>query len=221
MTPAKRAFDVAASAAGVVVLAPVFLLVGLLVVTGDRGSPFFRQERVGRRGVPFRIWKFRTMAQRKGQGGPEVTAADDARITSVGRLLRRLKVDELPQLFNVLRGEMSIVGPRPEVPRFVEQYSPAERALLEFVPGLTDPASLLYHGEEAMLAGAADPERLYVERIMPAKARLSIDYARQATVRSDLRIILATLAMLCRPASRNASPASSPVAADRPFTGVR
>ena len=193
MTPAKRAFDVAASAAGLLLMAPLFAVVALLVRGYDGGPVFFRQQRVGRRGVPFRIWKFRTMAAGAEHAGPQVTAADDVRVTSVGGWLRRFKLDELPQLINVLAGQMSIVGPRPEVPRFVAMYSPDQRALLDYVPGLTDPASIAYRGEGELLAGLPDPDRVYAERIMPDKARLSLEYARRATMATDLRLIAVTL----------------------------
>jgi lipopolysaccharide/colanic/teichoic acid biosynthesis glycosyltransferase len=220
MTRGKRALDVVASAVGLVALSPVLAALALLVFAGDGRTPFFRQERVGRRGQRFRIWKFRTMVQGDAPG-PMVTAADDPRITPIGRVFRRLKLDELPQLINVLRGEMSLVGPRPEVPRYVARYSPAELPLLECVPGLTDPAALLFRGEEAMLAGSADPEQLYVERIMPAKARVSIEYAGRATLMSDVRVILSTLTTLGRHERRASSPLARAVEDGQTCPGAR
>ena len=198
MSAAKRALDLLGAAVALAVMAPVMGAVALMVRAHDGGPVFFRQIRIGRHGVPFRIWKFRTMIPADGRLGPEVTAVDDHRITPLGARLRRLKLDELPQLLNILAGEMSFVGPRPEVPRFVAAYSPTERELLEYTPGLTDPASLAYRREAELLAAAPDPERMYLERIMPDKARLSLDYARRATLRSDVRIIAGTLRALAR-----------------------
>jgi lipopolysaccharide/colanic/teichoic acid biosynthesis glycosyltransferase len=152
--------------------------------------------------------------------GPGVTAVGDPRITPLGAQLRRLKLDELPQLVNILVGEMSFVGPRPEVPRFVAAYSPAERELLDYTPGLTDPASLAYRREADLLHAAEDPERLYVERILPDKARLSLAYARHATLGSDMRTIACTLQSLMRP-RRAEGLAGSPSPLDRLFPGAQ
>ncbi len=198
MRPAKRALDVVGAAVALVATAPVMAGIALLVRASDGGPVFFRQVRIGRRGVPFRIWKFRTMTAGEERGGPAVTAADDRRITPLGARLRRLKLDELPQLLNILAGEMSFVGPRPEVPRFVAAYTTAERELLEYTPGLSDPASLEYRSESELLAGADDPERLYLERIMRDKARLSLEYARRATLWSDLGVLAGTLRAIVR-----------------------
>jgi len=181
----------------------------VLIRRQDGGPIFFRQERIGKQGETFRIWKFRTMIPGAEYAGSQLTAGGDPRITPIGARLRRLKLDELPQLFNILRGQMSFVGPRPEVPRFVNAYTEEQRQLLAFRPGLTDPASLAYRGEEAMLAAAADPERMYLEQILPAKARLSLDYARRATLLSDLRVIIGTVQSLGRPPA-GASPAARP-----------
>jgi len=190
--------DLVGAAVALAVTAPAMAAVALLVRAQDGGPVFFRQVRVGRGGIPFRIWKFRTMIPADGRGGPEVTAAGDARITPLGVKLRRLKLDELPQLLNIVAGDMSFVGPRPEVPRFVAAYSPAEYELLDYTPGLTDPASLVYRCEADVLAASPDPERMYLERIMPDKARLSLEYARRATLWSDLRIIAGTLRAMVR-----------------------
>jgi lipopolysaccharide/colanic/teichoic acid biosynthesis glycosyltransferase len=171
MTRAKRVMDVCGSLVGLVVLAPLFVLVGIAIAAdgrdGGSGSVLFAQERVGLRGARFRMWKFRTMVVDAERRGAQLTVGADPRITRVGRWLRRLKIDELPQLFNVLRGEMSLVGPRPEVPRFVALYTEAQRAVLDLVPGITDPASIRYRDEASELARAADPERCYIEEIMP------------------------------------------------------
>lgn len=191
MTRAKRLVDVAASICGLVAASPVLVLVAAAVKT-DGGNVFFRQQRVGRHGRPFLIWKFRTMVPDAERSGPQLTVAGDVRITPVGRWLRRTKLDELPQLLNVLAGEMSLVGPRPEVARYVALYTTDQRRVLALVPGITDPASLAYRDEERLLAEATDPERAYVEQIIPDKIRRNLEYAARSTVASDLRVVLRT-----------------------------
>ncbi|MDN3545737.1 MAG: sugar transferase [Roseateles asaccharophilus] len=192
---AKRAFDLLLSALGLLLLAPVLLLIALWVKLDSPGPVFFRQERVGRFGRPFFIHKFRTM--RVDNAGLQITVGVDPRITRAGRVLRAAKLDELPQLWDVLRGAMSLVGPRPEVPRYVALYPPKLREIVLSVrPGITDPASLSFRNESELLAAAADPEREYVEVVMPTKLRLAAAYVRRATLRSDLRVILATLGAL-------------------------
>ncbi|MFY8117841.1 MAG: sugar transferase [Roseateles sp.] len=192
---AKRAFDLLLSALGLLLLAPVLLLIALWVKLDSPGPVFFRQERVGRFGRPFFIHKFRTM--RVDNAGLQITVGVDPRITRAGRVLRASKLDELPQLWDVLRGAMSLVGPRPEVPRYVALYPPQLREIVLSVrPGITDPASLSFRNESELLAAAADPEREYVEVVMPTKLRLAAAYVRRATLRSDLRVILATLGAL-------------------------
>lgn len=192
---AKRAFDLLLSALGLLLLAPVLLLIALWVKLDSPGPVFFRQERVGRFGRPFFIHKFRTM--RVDNAGLQITVGVDPRITRAGRVLRAAKLDELPQLWDVLRGAMSLVGPRPEVPRYVALYPPQLREIVLSVrPGITDPASLSFRNESELLAAAADPEREYVEVVMPTKLRLAAAYVRRATLRSDLRVILATLGAL-------------------------
>ena len=195
----KRALDVAGAATGLLLLAPLMGLVALAVRLDSPGPVLFRHERVGRGGRPFRMLKFRSMvADAERRGGP-LTAGGDPRVTRVGRVLRAHKLDELPQLLNVLRGEMSLVGPRPEVRRFTELYTPAQRRVLELLPGVTDPASLHYFDEEALLATFADPERAYVEHVMPHKIHLNLAYARSATPLSDAGLLVRTLARLVRP----------------------
>ena len=179
------------AALGLLVLWPLLLLVAAAIWWQDSRPVLFAQERVGRHGVPFRMLKFRTMRARS--HGPLITAAGDPRITPIGRLLRRSKLDELPQLFNVLKGEMAVVGPRPEVARYVARYSTAERCVLDLLPGITDPASLAFLDEEHVLAQAADPELTYVGAIMPEKIRLNLAYATRATALTDIRVVLATL----------------------------
>jgi lipopolysaccharide/colanic/teichoic acid biosynthesis glycosyltransferase len=208
MRPGKRALDLAGSLLGLALLWPLFLAIGLAVALGDRGSVFFRQERVGHRGRRFRIWKFRTMAEGAELQGGALTVGHDPRITRVGRWLRRYKLDELPQLLNVVAGEMSLVGPRPEVPQYVALYSAEQRRVLELVPGITDPASIGYWDEAALLARAPDPARLYEDQVMPDKIRLNLEYAARATVRTDLLLILRTLLRLL-PTRRDLSVSSA------------
>ena len=198
MTFGKRAVDVAGAVAGLVVLSPVLAALALLVKAGDGGPVLFRQERVGRDGRLFWMYKFRSMVQDAERGGSLLTVGGDPRITPVGRLLRRTKLDELPQLLNVLRGEMSLVGPRPEVPRYVALYTAEQRRVLALVPGITDPAATAYIDEGALLARAADPEQAYVQQIMPDKLRLNLQYAARATVLTDVAVILRTLGVIAR-----------------------
>jgi lipopolysaccharide/colanic/teichoic acid biosynthesis glycosyltransferase len=191
---AKRLFDIVFAGLGLLLLSPLLLGIALWIKLDSRGPVFFCQERVGRFGVPFRIHKFRTMVTDAERLGGQITVGADARITAAGRWLRASKVDELPQLWDVLRGAMSLVGPRPEVPRYVALYPPAMRELVLSVrPGITDPASLNFRNESELLARAADPEREYVEVVMPMKLGLTADYVRHASLLGDIRLILATL----------------------------
>ncbi len=199
MTVAKRTFDLAGAAAGVLVLAPLFLVIALLVRAEDGGPAFFGQRRVGHRGRPFRMWKFRTMVRDAESRGLPLTVERDPRVTRVGAWLRRLKLDELPQLFNVLAGDMTFVGPRPELARYVALYGAAQRQVLELVPGITDEASIRYADEDALLAKAADPERFYVDQIIQEKIRINLAYAARATFWTDVGVILATLRHLFWP----------------------
>jgi len=198
MTPGKRLFDVFGAAAGLLALWPLFMIVALLIKRDDGGSVFFRQERVGRGGKLFRIWKFRTMVVDAEQRGKPLTIGRDPRLTSIGYSLRKFKIDELPQLVNVLAGEMSLVGPRPEVPRYVDQYTPAQREVLLMIPGITDPASIKFSHESELLATAQDPEALYVTEIMPEKIRLNLEYRDRANIIQDFLIILRTAQILFR-----------------------
>ncbi len=185
---AKRMFDLLVSAALLLLLAPLLAVVALAIKLDSPGPVLFRQQRVGRHGVPFTMHKFRSM--RAGAGGLPLTVGADARITRVGRWLRGSRLDELPQLWDVFTGRMSLVGPRPEVPRYVALYPAGlrERALA-VRPGLTDPASLAFIDEAALLAAAADPEREYIEHILPAKLQQAAAYAERATLRSDLAVL--------------------------------
>ena len=206
MTLAKRSLDLAVSIVGVLVLSPLLLLLAALVKAEDGGSVFFMQERVGRAGRPFRMWKFRTMVPDASALGLPLTAAGDRRITRIGAWLRAHKLDELPQLFNVMRGEMTLVGPRPEVPKYVEMYTPEERRVLDLDPGITDPASILFADEGELLADQPDPERFYIEKVVPEKIRINLDYADRATPLSDLAVVLETVGHVLpvRPSSKQA-----------------
>lgn len=190
---AKRAMDIAISAAALCVLWPVFLLIALAIVIDDPGPVFYRQVRVGRGGRPFRIFKFRTMVVDADKKGLSITVGRDSRITRVGAFLRKTKLDELAQLLNVLYGQMSFVGPRPEVPRYVELYTPYQRQVLLVRPGITDYASIAYRNENDLLAGADDPEKMYIETIMPDKIELNMKYLREISPLADLRLILKTV----------------------------
>lgn len=195
----KRAIDIGASAAGLLLLAPLLALVALLVKIDSAGPVLFTQQRVGRGFKPFRILKFRTMVVDAPRTGPAITFGEDPRISRVGRVLRRYKLDELPQLVNVLRGEMSLVGPRPEVPKYVDLYRSEFATVLAVRPGLTDVASLKYRNEASILGRAADAEEEYVHRLLPDKIRLAQEYVRTASLRLDLLLIARTLARLALP----------------------
>ncbi len=191
----KRLFDLFAAGLGLLLLSPLLLAIALWIKLDSPGPVFFRQERVGRHGAPFRIHKFRSM--RTGAAGLQLTVGVDPRITRAGAWLRGKRLDELPQLIDVLQGTMSLVGPRPEVPRYVAHYPPALRALVLAVrPGITDPSSLDFLDEASLLAAAADPEREYIERILPIKLQGAADYAQQASLWTDLGVLLRTVRRL-------------------------
>ena len=193
----KRLFDLVVATAACLLLAPLGVLVALAIKLDSPGPVFFRQQRVGRHGKLFAIHKFRTMVAGAALNGPQITVGHDARITRVGAFLRRAKLDELPQLIDVLAGSMSLVGPRPEVPQYEALYPPELRSkVLAVRPGITDPVSLAFADESALLARAADPEREYVEVLMPRKLRAAAAYAEQATLATDLVVLGRTLALL-------------------------
>jgi lipopolysaccharide/colanic/teichoic acid biosynthesis glycosyltransferase len=195
---ASRAFDLLAASLGLVVLSPLFLVVAIMIKLGSPGPVFFRQERVGRGGVPFRMHKFRSMRPDAEKHGGLLTVGADPRITRVGAFLRATKLDELPQLIDVVKGDMALVGPRPEVPRYVAHYTPEQRRVLDVRPGITDPASIRYRDESEVLAKAADPERTYVEEVMPHKLAINLEYQARRTLASDIGVIFATLARIVR-----------------------
>jgi lipopolysaccharide/colanic/teichoic acid biosynthesis glycosyltransferase len=190
---AKRALDLAASGLGLLLASPILLVATIAVRLDSSGPIIFRQTRVGRNFRPFSIYKFRTMTVDAPERGGQITAGADPRITPSGRWLRKSKLDELPQLFNVFLGDMSMVGPRPEVPKYVEMFHDKYAAVLVVRPGLTDPASVKYRYEAELLAASADPEQEYVQRILPDKIALSRDYIERATLWGDLAILIRTL----------------------------
>ena len=199
MTPTydalKRCIDLVVAIVLLLVLSPVLAVAAIAVKCSGSGPIFFRQVRVGRGGKPFDILKFRTMRTTRSPG-PLITGAGDPRVTRVGRVLRRWKVDELPQLVNVLRGEMSFVGPRPEVPRYVNMFAEQYRELLAVRPGITDIASMAFRDEETLLGRSSNPEDLYVREILPRKLALSHAYVRRRSFGLDLRLIARTVATI-------------------------
>ena len=194
--PVKRALDVAASAAGLLALAPALTLIAVAVKASSPGPVFFSQERMGVSGRPFRLFKFRTMVERA--AGPLVTSAADSRITRIGEFLRRYKLDELPQLVNVLVGDMSLVGPRPEVQCYAERFPGDYQRILSVRPGITDFAAIEYRDEQRILARYPDPERAYLEEVLPAKIKLYHRYLDQMSLRTDFALIARTLLAVIR-----------------------
>ena len=188
----KRLLDIVAAGAGLLVLAPLFGVVALLIKLDSPGPVFFKQKRIGRGFCPFWIYKFRTM-RHEAADARQLTVGDDARITRIGHFLRRSKLDELPQLFNILKGDMTLVGPRPEVPRYVEAFRRDYEEILTVRPGLTDLASLKYRDESALLGQSADPEQEYLRRVLPDKIRLGKEYIHRSSLAFDMSLILKTL----------------------------
>lgn len=195
----KRLFDLICAGLGLAVLSPLLLLLAIAIRAESTGPVFFRQERVGRFGKTFRIHKFRTMVIDAERKGPQITVGADRRVTRVGHLLRKYKFDELPQLLDVLIGDMSLVGPRPEVPRYVARYPDDLRArVLSVRPGITDRASIEFKDENLILGRAADPERAYIEEVLPVKLRYYLDYVENRSLWEDFKIILSTFVALVR-----------------------
>jgi lipopolysaccharide/colanic/teichoic acid biosynthesis glycosyltransferase len=205
-TPLRRGVDVVAAVFGLVLSFPVLVVVALLVCLDSPGPPFFRQERVGRGARAFRIVKFRTMVADAANRGPSVSGHADPRVTRVGRVLRATKLDELPQLVNLLTGTVTLIGPRPEVPRFVAHYTEEERQLLAGRPGITGPGQLYFTTDQAaMLDGAQDPDECYVTRQLHPKLAIDLAYLRERSLRTDLAVLVATVAA-CLPAHRLLNP---------------
>lgn len=190
---AKRVFDILFVTVGILLLSPLLLGFAIWIRLKDGSPVLFRQERIGLHGHPFRLFKFRTMHLNAESKGQLSIGKRDPRVTDIGQFLRRTKMDELPQLFNILKGDMSLVGPRPEVQRYVALYSDEQREVLNVRPGLTDAASLAFFNESEVLAQAEDPERYYIEEIMPTKLRYNLDYLEERSLLKDLGIIMKTL----------------------------
>lgn len=192
MRKCKRIFDLFFTLIGLPFLLPFLAIIALMIKLEDGGPVFFIQRRIGHKGNPFYMWKFRTMVIDAEKKGSLITVGNDPRITRVGYFLRKYKLDEFPQLLNVLKGEMSLVGPRPEVEKYVVLYNSEQRKVLDIIPGMTDPASIKYVNENEILAQAKDPEKIYIDKVMPEKIKLNLEYAEKATCWSDFLIIIKT-----------------------------
>lgn len=204
----KRAFDLCMALGALLVLSPLLAAVAIWIKFDSPGPVLFRQQRVGQHGRPFAILKFRTMRHEAAGEGSKITIGADPRITRAGAFLRRYKIDEFPQFINVLRGEMSVVGPRPEVPHYVALYTPAQRdTVLSVRPGITDSASLVFKDEAALLAEADDPEAFYVNVVMPAKLEHAANYVATHSLLGDIKIVLSTARAI---GTRRKSPAKGP-----------
>lgn len=194
----KRLTDLLGAAIGIVLLTPVWLLVALVILLDDGAPIIFRQQRVGLAGRMFDVLKFRTMVRNAEQQGQLTTSGRDPRITRSGRWLRKYKLDELPQLFNVLKGDMSLVGPRPEVKYYVDRYNSHQRKVLTVRPGITDPASLAFIDENELLATADDPQRMYLDEVLPRKVALQLDYVENRSFMGDLKVMALTVWRIIR-----------------------
>ena len=192
----KIIFDVSICLLSLPFVIPVFFVIAIIIKIYSPGTIFYLGIRAGKNGIPFRIVKFRTMIQEAEKLGSGTTALNDVRITKVGRFLRKYKLDELPQLINVLKGEMSLVGPRPQVPEDVALYTKEEKSILSVRPGITDWASIKYHNEGEILRGSPDPDQAYIEKIRPGKIKLELEYVRNHSFWIDLKILLKTVKTL-------------------------
>ncbi len=195
---AKRAFDIIASTLGLIVLAIPMIIISIIIKIDSKGEVLFKQTRVGKNGENFKIFKFRTMVKDAQSMGRSITVGQDARITRVGSFLRKAKLDELPQLLNVFIGSMSLVGPRPEVPKYVEMYNDEQRKVLAVRPGITDLASIEYRDESKVLAEAEDPDKTYIEEIMPHKLNLNLEYISKMGFFYDIGLIFRTIAVILK-----------------------
>jgi lipopolysaccharide/colanic/teichoic acid biosynthesis glycosyltransferase len=189
----KRLLDVVASGIGLIILSPIFLFIAIIIKLDSKGNVFFKQIRVGKNGKEFEILKFRTMITNAEKKGMQITVGKDSRITNAGRILRKIKLDELPQLINVFIGEMSLVGPRPEVPKYVAIYTEEQRQVLLIRPGITDRASVFYRNESEILAKSDDPENTYINEIMPEKLRINLEYIKKVSPLTDIGLVIYTI----------------------------
>lgn len=189
----KRLFDITASVFGIIILSPLFIFIGLWVGLSSKGGIFYTQTRVGKNNKDFKLYKFRSMRVNSDKQGLLTVGSKDSRITKAGYFIRKYKIDELPQLFNVFLGDMSFVGPRPEVRRYVDMYNQEEMKVLKVRPGITDPASIKYRNENDLLSSASNPEEYYIQHIMPDKLRINIEYINTQNFFKDLRIIFQTI----------------------------
>ncbi len=194
----KRIFDVVFSFFGLVFLSPFFLVVSIFIAIDSRGGVFYRQKRVGKGNVDFLLWKFRTMVSGADKKGLLTVGHSDSRVTKVGRFLRKYKIDEFPQLINIIKGEMSLVGPRPEVPKYVSLYTPEQMKVLDVKPGLTDYASIEYIDESELLALSDDPEKTYIEIVLPKKIKLNFKYIQEQNLKNDFFILFKTMVRIFR-----------------------
>ena len=190
---AKRIFDVLMSSVGLLLLSPLFLIISIAVILESKGGIFYKQERIGKNGKPFKLLKFRSMYVGADKKGLLTVSGRDPRITRVGYFIRKTKIDELPQLINVLKGDMSLVGPRPEVAKYVNLYNDEQKQILSVRPGITDPASITFRNENDLLAQAENPEKFYIESVMPEKIRISLDYIKKRNFFTDIGIIFKTI----------------------------
>lgn len=202
----KRIFDLAMSLAGLVLTAPLWLVIALAIKTTSRGPVFYRATRAGRGGRRFTMHKFRTMTDVPDEERPRITVGGDVRVTSVGRWLRAAKLDELPQLYDVLVGNMSLVGPRPEDPHYVGGYDERQRQVLSVRPGITGPTAIAFRHEEKMLSSASDPERVYVEEILPAKLEMDLAYVHTRSFSGDVAVLMQTLISIFKRDAEAAAP---------------
>lgn len=189
----KRLFDITASFFGILILSPLLIFIGLWVGLSSKGGVFYKQIRVGKNNKDFKLYKFRSMRVNSDKQGLLTVGSKDSRITKAGYFIRKYKIDELPQLINVLKGDMSFVGPRPEVRRYVDLYSEEQMKVLSVRPGITDPASIKYRNENDLLSSASNPEQYYIQHIMPDKLKINIDYINTRTFIKDIKIIFQTI----------------------------
>ncbi|MBP7357080.1 MAG: sugar transferase [Cloacibacterium sp.] len=188
----KRLFDLFFSAIGIIVLSPIYLIISLLIIFDSKGGVLYKQERIGKNSVPFNVLKFRTMVPDAFAKGALTVGSRDPRVTNIGYYLRKYKLDELPQLFNVFFGDMSFVGPRPEVRKYTDLYNNDQKKVLSVKPGITDYASIKYRNENDLLAASKNPEKLYIEEIMPKKLELNMKYINDNNIFKDIKIIIDT-----------------------------